>query len=491
MMKSSYLFDFFIILAGAVSALAFAPFNYFYLIYFTLAILFLNWLYASPKRAAWRGFLFGLGYFGAGISWVYVSMHQFGGLAWPFAFLITFGFVLLLSTPLALQGYLFKRFWSSSFISSTLGFASLLVAGEWLRAWLFTGFPWLYVGESQNIGPLAGYIPVFGIFGVSFFTALLASLIVSVFYFQKIRRYIALAILILILFIGLALKQITWTQPVGEPVKVSLMQGNIPQSLKWDPAMLELSMHRYQAFTEAAWQNQLIVWPENAIPLPLPDAVPFLAPLNEQAKKHHATILVGLPIPTADDNFYYNSLFAIGKSHGVYNKQHLVPFGEYIPFSQYFDRLLEFLNIPMVGFTPGKNNQPLLKIDHLQIAPFICYEIAYSNLVKKVLPKANLLVVISDDAWFGQSNAAWQHLQIAQSEALASGRAILFATNNGVTAIINAQGKITAIAPRFVPYILNGTVQACNGTTIWSRLGDRPIVVVVFLILLLSVRRKK
>lgn len=478
-MSMQILFSLVLILDGALSVLAFSPFHYFYLIYFTLAILFASWSYASPRQAMWRGLFFGLGFFGAGISWVYVSIHTFGNIAWPLAILLTFCLILLLSVFIAAQGYLLARFFPHHPINKTLlAFPSFWVIAEWLREWLFTGFPWLYIGESQSNGPLAGFTPLIGIFGTSWLTAFMAGLLIIICYPKKRywKRYAAIISILVILFLGSALKQVNWTSKVGHAINVSLIQGNIPQSVKWDPALADLSLYRYEGLTQASWKNELIIWPENAVPLTPEDAQPFLAEINREAKQHQSTILLGIPIEKNPDQ-YYNSLLAVGQNQGLYFKRHLVPFGEYIPLSRYFNHLFELLTIPMTGFVEGEKHQPLMNVNNIKISPLICYEIAYSSLLRDTLPAAQLFVTVSNDAWFGNSIAAWQHLQIAQIQAIATGRPVLFGTNDGVTAIIDEKGRIESMAPRFVTFNLQGTVQARAGSTPWTILGDWPVLI--------------
>jgi len=222
-------------------------------------------------------------------------------------------------------------------------------------------------------------------------------------------------------------------------------------------------MQHYQNLTKPYWQSDLILWPEAAIPLPLPYAQNFVNQLSITAKKHHASLILGIPVRI--NSQYYNAAIAIGTGSGKYYKQRLVPFGEYVPFEKVLRGLFTFFDLPMSEFVAGAKNQNLLRANGVLVAPYICYEVAYDNLVRQDLPRAQLLITISDDAWFGKSIAAAQHLQIGQMRCLETGRYMLFSTNNGITAIINPFGKIIARLPRFKTDVLSGKVYAMQKAT--------------------------
>ncbi len=476
-----------LLLVGCISVLAFSPFNYFYLPYFTLAILLTTLQRCSPLQAALRQYCFGIGYFGAGISWLFVSIHRFGDIAWPLAALLTFALILFLSFFFFIQGYLLNRFYPhAGFKRNLIAFPALWVLSEWFRGWVFTGFPWLYLGESQTSGPLSGFLPMIGIFGTSWLVVLSAALLFySLINLKKKKTYQYVTILtafITLFVLGQLSKQIRWSRPAGPSIPIALVQGNIPQSMKWDPKLVDFNLNEYHRLTQKAWGNALIVWPENAVPLPLDDAEPFLADLDQQAKAHHASILLGIPV-SANADSYYNALIAIGGAQGRYFKKHLVPFGEYVPLERYFHTFFELIHIPMSDFIAGDKKQPLIQMGTTLISPLVCYEVAYSSIVRSTLPKAQLFVVVSNDAWFGDSIAAWQHLQITQAQAISSGRPFLFSTNNGVSAIIDQYGNITAMAPRFTTYVLTSRITPQQGSTPWILWGDLPILLLALFLL--------
>jgi apolipoprotein N-acyltransferase len=498
-------------IAGALLPLAFAPCAFYPLAIICPALLCWLWLRAVPREAFCYGYLFGLGQFGVGVSWVYISIHQFGGANVALAALIAGLLIFFIALFPALQGYLLTRFFSRPrALVLCLVFPGLWVLLEWVRSWIFTGFPWLLLGASQVSSPLRGFAPMVGEYGLSFFSALsavLLSLIITrcaIFIVSPIVPPLPLAgegarragegglkiisysflTLLIIWITGFALTKIQWTHPQSQSLKVALIQGDIPQQMKWDPASVSLSLQRYYQFTQQHWDSQLIIWPENAIPLLQTQAQNFLQKLTVEAQQHQTTLITGIPVQKGFN--YYNALLALGDDRGVYYKRHLVPFGEYVPLFSWLGGLLDFLQIPMSNFSAGALRQPELHMGNFIIAPFICYEVVYENMVLHDARRANLLVTISDDAWFGHSFASAQHLQIGRLRALETGRYHLFATNSGITAIIDAQGKILAQAPAFQPAVLTGAIQMMTGVTPIVRLGITPIIILMALLVLLG-----
>lgn len=457
------------ILAGCFLPLAFAPFGQFWIAPVALAFLLWSWKEASLKQAFYSGLFFGFGFFFVGVSWVFISIHRFGDANIILAGFLTLLFISTLSVFFAAQGFVFALISKKApqTISFLFVFPATLVFFEWLRSWIFTGFPWLLVGYSQTNSPLKGFAPIIGCLGISFLVALTAGLFVML----NLKRKNIIPCLFCILFIwvgGYFLGGVAWTKSVGKPIKVSLIQGNIPQSVKWESSQVFPTLTKYQLLTEAHWSSDIIVWPEAAVPLLKADADDYLNYLATKAKEHHAAIILGVPV--AKDNLFYNAAIAMGDGDGVYYKRRLVPFGEFMPFEKYLRGLIRFFNLPMSDFSAGKMNQPLLIAHGIKIAPLICYEIAYADLLKKDLPAAQLFIVMSDDAWFGNSIAEPQHLQIAQMRALETGRYILMSTNDGMTAIIKPDGTIQKTIPQFQAGVLTGEVFAMEGNTLWARL---------------------
>lgn len=481
------------LISGCLLTLGFAPWNYFLLGILAPTFLLLLLLKATPKQGFWIGLSFGLGLFGSGVSWVFISIHVYGATPIPLALILTGLFALTLALFIAPGTWLFCRYFPHNTASKLLlAFPACWVLMEWVRSWLLSGFPWLYVGYTQLTSPLHGYAPLFSVYGVSFLTLLTGSLLVTAFVTHRKRWYLSLAAIALIWVGGAALSLIHWTTPLGKPISVSIIQGNIPQELKWDPKQFASTMQTYYDLTEPRWsQARLIVWPEAAIPVPQNYAADFLQTLTEEAAAHHSTLIAGIPLLNPAGS-YYNAMLSLGgPEQGSYYKRHLVPFGEYVPLESLLRGIINFFNLPMSDIIPGPAHQTSLTIDHTLIAPYICYEIAYPSLVRGDFPAAHLIITISDDSWFGHSIAQAQHLEIAQMRSLETGRQQIFSTNDGTTAIIDAQGKIIASIPPFAEGVLNGSVQPMQGTTPWIWLGLWPLLVLLALFLLIARLRQR
>jgi apolipoprotein N-acyltransferase len=479
--------DFLAVIAGASLPLAFAPYSLFPIAVLSPALLFLLWQNISTKHAFWRGWLYGVSLFGVGTSWVYISFYQFGGVSLIVAIILTALFVLVLATYIALLGVLLIRFFPNTSSRLLLVFPVAWTLMEWLRGWLFTGFPWLSLGYSQIDSPLNGFVPLLGVHGVSWIVALTASLLVFVFQNRLKKQLIALVVLIIIWGSGWLLSEISWTQPTGTPLKIALVQGNVPQEFKWLEGNQIPSMQRYLNLSKENRDADIIIWPETAVPLfynELEQYMPyFLESLAAEHYNYNTDFLIGIPVMKKDGR-YFNSVISIGKDSGIYYKQHLVPFGEYIPFQIILGNLLKFLNIPMSEFSAGTGEQTILKSAGQMIGISICYEDAFGELVRNSLPAAKLLVNVSNDAWFGNSIAPHQHLEMARMRALETGRYLLRATNTGISAVINAKGKITEQAPQFQIITLRANAQAYQGITPYVRFGNAFLLsLLLFLIL--------
>lgn len=475
--NSSFVKLIYCLISGALLTLAFAPFNYFLFAVIAPILLLLLWLHASTRESFWRGFIFGLGFFGTGVSWVYISIHQYGNTSAPLAFLITALFIAILASFIAIQGYLLARFFpNNTVIKFCLAFPTTWVLMEWTRSWIFTGFPWLLLGTSQINSPLRGFAPLIGEYGLSFLLLLTCGLLVTIFYSKNTltKKLTLLSIILTIWCSGNWLANKQWTQADHKTIQVSLIQGNIPQQLKWDVNYIETTLQKYYQLTQKNWDSQLIIWPEAAIPLLQTEAQGFLDAMDKEAQQHHATLITGIPIK--DGFTYYNAMIALGQYHAKYYKQHLVPFGEYVPLEKWLRGVIGLFDIPMSNFSSGSSQQPDFKLGNLIIAPFICYEIVYAQTVLNHLPQAGILLTISNDAWFGHSFASEQHLQIGQMRALETGRYLIFATNDGITAVINHTGKIEKQIPRFTQGTLTSVVPIMSGSTPFVRLGVTPLI---------------
>jgi apolipoprotein N-acyltransferase len=449
------------LLAGAATVFGFAPFDLFPVPFVTLAALFALWRRAeTPRQAALLGFVWGMGCFLAGVSWVYVSLHDVGGMAMPLAVVATLGFCGILAMFPALAGFLYRRTATTDFRGAFL-LAGVWALTEWLRGWVLTGFPWLAVGYSQTPpSPIAGYAPLIGVYGIGLLVAAVSAWLAIG--WRKPATWLAIGALFAL---GAGLRTVSWTQPVGEPLTVSLLQGNIPQTLKWVPENLSLSINTY-ARLAAEHPARLTVLPETAIPL-LFDEIPrdLLRHLTA-----NGDALFGAAVRTRDG--YANAAVVLSPQFDmqVYSKVHLVPFGDYVPPG--FDWFFGLVNIPMSQFRPGAPDQsPLVAAGRL-LKPNICYEDLFGEEVLRALPQAMLLVNMSNTAWFGDSLAQPQHLQIARLRALETGRPVLRATNTGMTAAVAPDGSVTAVLPPFVADALTVSVRGYTGSTPFARVGN-------------------
>lgn len=474
-------YDILALIGGLLLPLAFAPFDYPILAVIGLFLLFASWLNVSPGRAFLRGYLFGLGQFGLGVSWVYVSMHDYGGASPLEAAALTFVFTAFLALYPALAGWLSRRFFIGSRIyQSLIVFPAVWILGEWVRGWFLTGFPWLQVGYSQIDTPLAAYGPVLGVYGIGWVVAFVAGGVLAAFHSaRKPRTLIAVAI-VLVLGMGRVLSGVSWTQPAGEPFKVTLLQGNVPQDMKWQPEFQRETLQMYTEMTRKSWGSRLVVWPETAIPAFYHQVKEtFLADLETEAAARGTDLLIGVPFYDQTQDRYFNAVVALGETPGIYFKRHLVPFGEYLPLRPVLGFILDILEIPLSDFASGNGGQAALVAAGHPLAASICYEDIFGQESLAVLPQAAYLVNVTNDAWFGDSIAPHQHVQMARMRALETGRYMLRATNTGITAIISPKGKIDVAAPLFQRTQVAGTITPIEGSTPYARWGDWPVVVVL------------
>jgi apolipoprotein N-acyltransferase len=468
---------------GAISVFGFAPFGWFPLPLLTLAGLFRLWQ-RQPTISAWTGFAFGLGYFAAGVSWIYISLHTYGEMPAWLATLAMLLFAAFLALFPAAVGYLYQRWRSAAMLSVPAAW----MLSEWVRGWIFTGFPWLATGYSQApVSPLAGYAPIVGVFGISLILAWSAAVLA-----WQPRRYGWIVVLLWVA--GAGLKLVDWTQPLGAPFSVSLIQGNISQSIKWRPEQVIGTLREYRDMI-ANSHARLTVLPETAIPM-FYDQVPrdYLDDLATYARNNGGDLLFGVPEQLPNGN-YYNSVMSVGTSATqVYRKSHLVPFGEYIPLKPIFGRITEVLHIPLSDFSRGAKIQTPFHVAGQRVAADICYEDVFGNEIIRALPAASILVNVTNDAWFGDSIAPWQHLQISQMRALESGRQMLRATNTGATAIIGIDGVVQQVLPLFTAGTLTATAQGYQGETPFTRWGNNAALLMAWLMLagaLIRTRKKQ
>jgi apolipoprotein N-acyltransferase len=468
---------------GAFAVLGFAPFYFFPATIIALIGIVYLWAKApSAKAGLALGFLFGLGLYTVGIYWIYISLHNFGGMPWWFAGFCTFCLCAFMALFPALVGYFSKRIGYLSISTAVLWGLS-----DWVRSWIFTGFPWLTIGYSQTPhSPLAGYMPIIGVYGVSTITVGIAACFgIWLANKQQInlswRRNVITSITILVAA-GAILKVLPWSSPVGKPFSASLIQGNIPQDIKWSPDAAHTTIAQYVAMATNS-QADLIVLPETALPVIASQLDPAIKDeLSTHAQQYNSNIIVGMVDYNRNTQDYFNSAFSLGSAPiQTYSKNHLVPFGEFIPLKKIFGWIYrDWLNMPLSDLSRGGHQQQPMQLNNQKVAVNICYEDVFGEEIISQLPEATILVNISNDAWYGQSYAADQHMQFSQARALETGRMVLRATNTGATAMIDQHGYVLAHAPHDITTTLNISAQGYKGTTPYVLWGNWPFIILSF-----------
>ena len=471
-----------LLIAGALFPLSLAPFYLWPMAILTMAVLFFS-LYQQPAQQAFkRSAVFGLGMFGTGVSWVFVSMYAYGGISAALAVVGTFLFCLLNTVVFALP-FMLCAFIPKRYSLWLLALPSIWVLSEWCRSWIFTGFPWLYAGYGHTDSWLSGWAPIGGVLLLSFFTALAATALAQVRLHKSSSISATVFSLVTVLFLsGLALQKVNWTQPVEQPVSVAMVQPNVDQGDKWSPAMRSQIMQNLVIQTEPYWGADIIVWPEGAIPALYTQVTDFINTMHQRAMIHQTALITGLPSNTNPQGPYYNSMLALGAGNGTYNKTRLVPFGEYVPFEKLIRGLNNFFDLPMSSFSLGDKYQQPLTAAGASISTAICYEIAYPDLVARNTRNTNILLTVSNDAWFGNSIAPFQHMQMARMRAIENAKPVLRGTNNGITALIDHRGNTLNQLDQFTQGVLVETVSPYTGETPFAKWASWPVVIFSLLV---------
>ena len=470
------------VFSGAIGTLSFAPYSFWPAMLISLIALFVLILHSPrPKFAAFLGLSWGLGYFGTGISWIYVVIDKFGGLPTPIGLLLISFLIIYLASYPALFAYILKRANLTRAQALLLFAPPLWVVIDGIRGWFLTGFPWLWPGYSQIDGPLASVAPLVGVQGISFLLVFIAGAI-SLALIQKNGRPLFVVGLLFVLC-GV-LSQFHWVTQNKDKVKIAMIQGNIPQEIKWLPSQRWPTLLLYQDMTRKNWDADIIIWPEAAIPALERDLPHFLDRLDKAAKNNNSTIITGL-LDKKDDNSFYNTLITIGKNgegdyqypaKESYSKHHLLVFGEFVPFGDLLRPLAPLFNLPMSSFSRGEYTQENVNANGYQLASAICYEIAFHEQVRKSLTvNSDFILTLSNDTWFGDSIGPHQHLEIARMRALENAKPLLRSTNTGLTAVIDYKGKIVAQIPQFETQVLRATINTTQGQTPYTRWGDGPL----------------
>ena len=476
-------------LAGALAVLAYAPFGLFVLIFPALAVLAAALGRAQRVRGGFLlGFLWGLGAFLAGVSWLYVALNRYGGMPAPLAGFAIVLFCALLALFPALVGALFVRLRpAAGTLAPAVLFAALWLLGEWLRSWVLTGFPWLAVGYTQTPpSPLAGFVPLLGVLGTGGVVALVAALLAFTPWRTLRRAGRSVAVLGAVLVLGGGLARVAWTTPHGEALRVALLQTNIAQGLKWQPELLQdwLEVNLRLVAENPA---ELVVLPETTLPL-LAEHLPegYLEHLQARMRAAGGDLVLGVFTRDGDGRIH-NAAISTGVSPAQwYAKRHLVPFGEYSP--PLFGWFYRLADIPMSNQSRGPANQPPMQLGGQRVAVNICYEDLFGAELRHALPAATLMLNLSNLAWYGDSFAQPQHLQIARMRALESGRPMLRATNTGMTAVILPDGEVQAVLPPFTAGALHAEVRGYQGLTPYARWGDWAAVLLAVLGAALALR---
>ena len=462
--------------AGAALSAAFAPLNLWLLALLSPALLMALWQDAPPRHAAALGFWFNFGTFAAGTYWLYISIHEVGAAPVWVALIAMAGLVCILSLYGALLGWVVARWLPATGALRWLaGLPAAWLLVEWFRGWFLTGFPWLSLGYSQTGTWMAGVAPVLGVYGVSALLLLGAGALLTLVLGRRREQALAAAVLVLVWVVPGSLRGLAWTHPAGPAVSVAIVQGAIPQDEKWQDTHRDAQLDTYRDLTRQALGAQVIFWPEAALPDVAQHLGDYLLARYHEAHAKHSALVVGMLRESPNGN-YYNSILTMGESVDWYDKMHLVPFTEVIPVPAFARQWLRIMDLPYEDFQYGARHQPPLAAGGLVLLPAICYDDAYGSSNLDMLPTANALVTVTNDAWFGHSTARFQHLQIAQMRALETGRYLIRAANNGISAIIGPDGRVLARAPGYVPAILRGSVVPRLGLPPYARFGNWLII---------------
>ena len=461
------------LILGVCSVWGFAPYYLASLGLLGLVGLFYSWQRCGTRtQAVLIGWLYGMGLFGFGLHWLYISLHDVGGMPYGIAIITVALLCAFLALFPALAGAM--SYWGRQHCPrhSWLVMPLCWVGLEWIRGWIFTGLPWLVLGYSQvPHSPLVGYLPIIGIYGVSLLLALSASALC----------HLSLSKAVMLVFSlwlgGWGAQHLNWTVPDSSSARVALLQGNIAQTIKWSEDTLNATLEDYMAMIERITDAQIIILPETAFPI-VRSEIPHIIQLRIQRylQQHPRTQLV-IGMVEAQQGQYFNSLVDM-RSGQSYQKSHLVPFGEFIPFKILLGAVYrDVLHIPLHDLSAGATPPRAMPIGQMMVGMNICYEDIFGEEIIHTLPQANLLINASNDAWYGESFASAQHMQFSQARALETGRMVLRATNTGVTAVINTGGQLVAQAPLNTKSTLQATIQGYQGSTPYVDWGNGLFIV--------------
>lgn len=478
--------------AGAALTCAFAPFGWWPLAVLCPAALLWLWQAAAPRRAAWLGFCFGGGHFAAGTWWLYISIHDMADAPVWLALLLVALLVVIMALYYALLGALVARLLPAAGAWRLLaGAPALWLLIEWLRGWLFTGFPWLSLGYGFTDTWLAGWAPVVGVYGLSAWALCAGGAIVLL--VLRTQRRAALAASVTLALLAAAAPwpgRHEWTHAQGAAVSVAVVQGATPQNIKWQSGNREAIRDTYARLNAEALGARLVVWPEAAIPQ-LAELMPeFLARTFRAANLHGSDVVMGV-LRLGRNDEVYNSVLALTAPVAFYDKRHLVPYSEYFPVPDFVRRLLQRLNLPYSDISRGREDQPPLRAGGLELAPTVCYEDAFGNAQRRLSAASDALLNVTNDAWFGHSPARYQHFQMSRLRAIEAQRYLIRAANDGVSAVVGPRGEVLVQAREYEEAVMGGTVRARRGLTPYLRVGDWPLLAAAAAALALAALKRR
>lgn len=486
---------------GAMQVFAFAPFYFWPLALLSLTGLFALTIKQRAKEAFWTGLFYGYGLYGIGVSWVYVSLSTYGGMPFWMGSIAVLGFSGLLALFIAVASYIVVKFFPVHL--RLIVWPMVWLIFEWMKSWVLTGFPWLDVGYSQTPSWLFAWAPIGGIYLVSLVVLVFAALLTKAI---RQRTNWSIASIGVLLLSTWWLNSVEWTQAVGRPLSVGVVQANVDINSKWFSSKRDELINRYRSLSQkikldidAEGTNKkldLVVWPETALPL-------YVQQTNDEfwqsVTPEGAALLTGIvDSPSLNsladrslDESYNAAVLSCEGQTQLYRKRHLVPFGEYLPLRFLFNWVLEYLQLPMSDLSSWQGNQRLTCGD-IKLGLSICYEDAFASEYRQHVGDATVLVNISEDAWFGDSFAPHQRMQMAQMRARELGRPLVRSANSGPSLFIDQRGEVQALTEQFSVQIMSREVQPYTGDTLYKRFGNW-CVVLCFLVLggILSYRKIK
>lgn len=471
------------LLAGAALSLSFSPFGWWPVAILAPALLLWLWQDATPRRAAVLGFWFNFGTFAVGTYWLYISLRLIGHAPIPLAVFLMLGLAAIMGAYHALLGWAVARYLPErGALRWMVGSPGAWLFIEWWRSWFLTGFGWLALGYAHTDNWLGALAPVVGQYGIGLATLVMAGAVITLLLGTRRERIVAVSAVVAIWAVGFGLRGIEWTPPAGAPIEVAVVQGAVPQDEKWIAGNLDSILKLYEERNREAHGARIIFWPESAVPDLANNHIHFYRDVYAEASRHGSAMIMGTlraEVKTDGNDEYYNSVLAMDKDTpgvGWHDKHHLVPFVEFFPVPQFVRNWLKLMNLPYSDFDRGAARQAPLEAGGQKIAAGVCYEDAYGSTLLPAMRTATMLANVTNDSWFGRSTARYQHLQISRLRAMETGRPMVRAANDGVSAVIDHLGRLTARAPEYQTAVLRAPVQPRTGLTPYARVGNWPAV---------------